>query len=165
MAVIAEARAAVAADVGATNPELEQLQLLYQLMLDKGLDAVELKDEDSRIRLTRRWANPTGTAHAGHPAPGTLVVPVVAGSEGAPNAAQLVCTPLAGVFYRASSPTSVPFAKEGDTADPGQTLCIVEAMKVMNEIKAESRCRIVKIVAENGRPVTAGQTLFQIEPA
>ena len=77
----------------------------------------------------------------------------------------MIPTPLAGVFYRASSPTSAPYAKEGDVVEPGQTLCIVEAMKVMNEIKAETRCRIVKIVAENGRPVTAGQALFQVEPA
>lgn len=133
-------------------------------MLDKGLDAVELKDEESRVRLTRRMANPPGTTRADHPAPASRVRQDVSADEGAPPE-QTVPTPLAGVFYRASSPTSVPFTKEGDTVDPGQTLCIVEAMKVMNEIKAESRCRIIKIVVENGRPVTAGQTLFQIEPA
>ncbi len=74
-------------------------------------------------------------------------------------------SPLAGVFYRTPSPTSPPFVKEGDIVDAGQTLCIVEAMKVMNEIKAEKRCCIVKIVAENSRPVTAGQALFHVEPA
>jgi biotin carboxyl carrier protein len=55
--------------------------------------------------------------------------------------------------------------KEGDVVDAGQTLCIVEAMKVMNEIKAEAPCKIVEILAENGRPVNAGQALFHIEPA
>ncbi len=135
------------------SPELEPLQELYEFMLEKGLDAVELKDEDTRIKLTRRLGSPP--VHQARPV------------QAAPELlnAQIIVTPLAGVFYRASSPTSVPFVKEGDTVDLGQTLCIVEAMKVMNEIKAESRCRIVKIVAENGRPVTAGQTLFHFEPA
>ena len=78
-------------------------------------------------------------------------------------AGEAITSPLAGVFYRASSPSTPPFSKEGDTVEVGQTLCIVEAMKVMNEIKAEKRCKILKIGAENSRPVTAGQPLFWIE--
>ena len=152
----------------ALNPELEDVRALYDVMLDKGLEALELKDEESRIRLTRRPA----AVHAGdvfihHPAPPVGPGGTSASKEAIPPEASTptIVTPLAGVFYRASSPTSVSFVNVGDVVEPGQTLCIVEAMKVMNEIKAESRCRIAKIVAENGRPVTASQTLFQIEPA
>ena len=151
------------------NPELEQLKELYELMLEKNLDALELKDEDFRVKLTRRLAGPPPGAvlHSAAPLqraaqvsePAESDIPVV--TADVPS----ILTPLAGVFYRASSPTSVPFVREGDVVDSGQTLCIIEAMKVMNEIKAEAPCKIVKILAENGRPVTASQALFQIEPA
>jgi acetyl-CoA carboxylase biotin carboxyl carrier protein len=147
------------------NPELQPIRDLYDLMLEKGLDAVELKDEDSRVKLTRRFAaspsSPVAVSHASHTSKPVKPADPVA----APSSAQTIPTPLAGVFYRASSPNSPPYSKEGDVVEPGQTLCIVEAMKVMNEIKAEVRCKISKIVAENGRPVTAGQPLFEIEPA
>jgi len=147
------------------NPELQPIKELYDLMLEKGLDAVELKDEDSRVKLTRRFAAtssaPIAVHHPSQPAQTVKAAEPVA----TPSSAQTIPTPLAGVFYRASSPNSPPFSKEGDVVEPGQTLCIVEAMKVMNEIKAEVRCKISKIVAENGRPVTAGQPLFEIESA
>ncbi|MBI3292882.1 MAG: acetyl-CoA carboxylase, biotin carboxyl carrier protein [Elusimicrobia bacterium] len=73
-------------------------------------------------------------------------------------------SPLAGIFYRSSSPASPPYVQEGDTVSPGMTLCIVEAMKVMNEIKADQRYRVVKVLIENGKPVTAGQPLFLLQP-
>jgi acetyl-CoA carboxylase biotin carboxyl carrier protein len=139
-------------------------------MLEKGLEALEVKDEESRIRLTRRSAaHPPGEFvfhHAPSPAnpSASAAVPAAEAVPAEPSLPTIV-TPLAGVFYRASSPASASFVNAGDVVEPGQTLCIVEAMKVMNEIKAEARCRIAKIVAENGRPVSAGQTLFQIEPA
>src|SRR5262245_40264770 len=136
-------------------------------MVEKGLDTIELKDEESCIRLTRRSA---AQLHAGPLAQPAPVASAAAAEAPAPAAAasspvQTIQTPLAGMFYRASSPTSAPFVKEGDVVDPGQTLCIVEAMKVMNEIKAENRCKITSILVENGRPVTAGQALFEIESA
>ncbi len=151
----------------ALSPELEPLKELYELMLEKGLDAVELKEEDLRVKLTRRFAASSPAVGVFHHPPQGRSVPKDTPSEAVPpeSNAATIPTPLAGVFYRASSPTSAPFVKEGDTVDAGQTLCIVEAMKVMNEIKAETRCRIIKIIAENGRPVTAGQPLFQFEPA
>ena len=151
------------------SPEVEQLQALYEVMLEKGLDSLELKDDDSRVKLTRRFAtSPTmGVIHhapTAHPVASSAAR--VSSEASAPvSSAEIIPTPLAGVFYRASAPTSAPFTKEGDVVDVGQTLCIVEAMKVMNEIKAESRCKIIKIVVENGRPVTAGQALFHFEPA
>ncbi len=138
---------------------------MYDLMLEKNLDALEIKDEDFRLKLTRRLSS-AAAPHSHSPA----LLPLAGGTtaapaEAAPSQVPSIETPLAGVFYRASSPTSAPFVKEGDAVEPGQTLCIIEAMKVMNEIKAESRCKITKILAENGRPVSAGEALFQIEPA
>lgn len=159
-----------------TSPEVQELEVLYQMMLEKGLDSVELKNEDSRIKLSRHLAPPAGFHEPGRKhadfARSTGASHLPDGVPSAPKANATapealppgtIASPLAGVFYRASSPTSAPFAKEGDVVDSGVTLCIVEAMKVMNEIKSENRCRIVKILAENGRPVTAGQALFATE--
>ena len=149
--------------------DLEQVKALYDLMLEKNLDSLEIKEEDLRIKLTRRPETPGHVVF--HPSAAPAAAPAVAVSEApvepaAPPAERpSIQAPLAGVFYRANSPTSAAFVKEGDVVENGQTLCIVEAMKVMNEIKAESRCKIVGIPAENGRPVTAGQPLFYIEPA
>jgi acetyl-CoA carboxylase biotin carboxyl carrier protein len=152
------------------SSDLEQLQELYDLMLEKNLDALEIKDEDFRVKLTRRHhALPAGMVFhsAPHPAgaPAGSESPADETAETEASDQLSITSPLPGVFYRASSPTSAPFVKEGDVVEIGQTLCIVEAMKVMNEIKAESRCKIVGIPAENGRPVNAGQALFHIEPA
>lgn len=148
------------------DEDLKQLQDLYDLMKRESLESLELKDDSTRIRLERaRRGDPA--KHPGqhrstdaHPHP----TAPDASSPGPSDNSQTIVTPLAGVFYRASSPSSAAYVKEGSVVDAGQTLCIVEAMKVMNEIKAESRCRIVKILAENARPVTAGQALFEIEP-
>ena len=153
---------------GEYNQDLKQLQDLYDLMRVEGLEDLELDEGDIKIQLHRaRRSNPSHDAH-GHRLATHLPHP--AAPEPAPDAeipsnTPVILTPLAGVFYRSSSPTNPPYVQEGSVVEPGQTLCIVEAMKVMNEIKAESRCRITKILAENSRPVTAGQTLFQIEPA
>ena len=143
------------------SPEVKDLRDLYDLMLAEGLDSLEVKDEDIRIQLTRRFAGPNAIRHVKEVQPAQEPqTPPPANSN-----LEAITTPLAGVFYRASSPTSAPFVKEGDVADSGQTLCIVEAMKVMNEIKADKRCRIARITAENSQPVTAGQPLFMVEPA
>ena len=73
-----------------------------------------------------------------------------------------ILSPMAGTFYRAPSPTSEPFCEEGDTIKAGQTVCIVEAMKMMNEIKSDKAGKIIKILIENGKPVEKGAVLFQI---
>ncbi len=149
------------------NKDLQQLQDLYDLMHAEGLESVELEDEDVKIRLERaRRHDPSHRHPSSHTSHGSHASspPSSAPEEPSPNQ-QTITTPLAGVFYRASSPTSAPYVQDGVIVDPGQTLCIIEAMKVMNEIKAERRCRIVKITAENSRPVKAGQTLFLVEPA
>jgi acetyl-CoA carboxylase biotin carboxyl carrier protein len=78
---------------------------------------------------------------------------------------QAVTSPIVGTFYRAPSPDSPPYVEVGQVVEKGQVLCIVEAMKLMNEIEAEYRCRIVKICKENAQPVEFGDTLFIVEPA
>lgn len=82
--------------------------------------------------------------------------PVTSGKE--------IPSPIVGTFYAAPSPDASAYVKEGDTVKKGQTLCIVEAMKIMNEIEAEYDCKIVKIVGQNGVPVEFGETIFVVEP-
>jgi len=73
-------------------------------------------------------------------------------------------SPMVGTFYEAPSPGAEPFVKVGDTVSKGQTLCIIEAMKIMNEIEAEFDCKIVKILGVNAKPVEYGETIFIVEP-
>ena len=85
--------------------------------------------------------------------------------EGAPSGAAEVASPIVGTFYRAPDPNSPPFVNVGDHVQVGQVLCIIEAMKLMNEIEAEVAGEIVKIHPENGQPVQYGDALFSIRPA
>jgi acetyl-CoA carboxylase biotin carboxyl carrier protein len=153
-------------DVQPENQDIKQLRELYDLMQEEGLENLELQDPDFKIRLQRATHRHGAhdLAHRTHPPSASSSSSKNTDPEVLPNV-QTITAPLAGVFYRASSPTSAPYVQEGSIVDSGQTLCIVEAMKVMNEIKSESRCRVVKILAENSRPVTAGQVLFHVEPA
>ncbi|PLX70923.1 MAG: acetyl-CoA carboxylase biotin carboxyl carrier protein [Denitrovibrio sp.] len=95
-------------------------------------------------------------APAAAPAAEAPAAPKASGNE--------VVSPIVGTFYAAASPGAAPFVKEGDAVKKGQTLCIVEAMKIMNEIEAEYDCKIVKIVGQNGVPVEFGETIFVVEP-
>lgn len=88
--------------------------------------------------------------------PAAAAAPAVSGTE--------VKSPIVGTFYEAASPGAAPFASEGETVKKGQTLCIIEAMKIMNEIEAEFDCVIKKRVGMNGKPVEYGETIFIVEP-
>lgn len=97
------------------------------------------------------------SATAGAPAPDPA-------TDNLPPNAKTVLSPMVGTFYRASSPDAEPFVKEGDVVNDESVLCIIEAMKLMNEIKAEARGKIVRILVENGMPVEFNQPLFVLEP-
>ncbi|RMF86325.1 MAG: acetyl-CoA carboxylase biotin carboxyl carrier protein, partial [Nitrospirae bacterium] len=103
------------------------------------------------------------------PPPPASATPVVAegGEAGELKLAkgqEVVPSPIVGTFYRAPAPDAPPFVEEGDTVKAGQTLCIIEAMKLMNEVEAEKDCRIVKVLLEDATPVEYGEPLFVIEP-
>jgi acetyl-CoA carboxylase biotin carboxyl carrier protein len=144
----------------------EDLKKYHDLMVSQDLLELEVKDGDFQLRLSR-----------GKPAVQLVAAPVAAAFQSPvaapePAAAPVVeeklhsvASPLAGMFYRSPSPASPPFVKEGDKVAFGDMLCIVEAMKVMNEIRADRPCVIKKILIENGKPVAAGQNLFLVEPA
>lgn len=137
------------------------ISALYDMMLEENLEELEINDGSAKVYIRRKGAGTTAISpaqiHA--PAPATAATAPV----DQPSIGDTVKSPIIGVFYRSSSPGSAPFSSEGDVAAPGKTLCIVEAMKVMNEIKADCRMKILKILVENGKPITAGQDLFVIE--
>jgi acetyl-CoA carboxylase biotin carboxyl carrier protein len=155
---------------GAEGP-LETLKAVYEFMTKNGLDAVEIAEDGAQIKLVRRKAQPTQVAvavpvavgGAVHAAPSSAPVhaaPAANIHSPAVPAGTAVKSPMMGIFYRAPTPSSPPFCKEGDVIRPGQVICMIEAMKVFNEIKAEFPCTIVKCLVENGKPVKAGQDLI-----
>jgi acetyl-CoA carboxylase biotin carboxyl carrier protein len=108
-------------------------------------------------------APPPLAAVAATAAPLTAERPVVA--DTVPMAASVTIeAPMVGTFYRASSPTAEPYVREGDLVKEGQILCIIEAMKLMNEIESRAAGRVIKILVDNAQPVEYGQPLFLIEP-
>lgn len=148
----------------------DDLKKYHDLMVSQDLLELEVKDGDFHLRLSRgKPAVQMVSAPAA--APAYAAAPPAAASAApeepaAPAAVEhSVASPLAGMFYRSPSPASPSFVKEGGKVAFGDVLCIVEAMKVMNEIRADRPCVIKKILVENGKAVSAGQKLFLIEPA
>jgi len=146
--------------------ELERIEALLALMQDFNVAELELEEEGSRIRLNRNGGAagvPMMVPAPAMVAAGTGQVP--ASATPAVPSGHLVKSPMVGTFYRAAKPGSPPFVSVGDRVQQGQVLCIVEAMKLMNEIEAEVDGTIAEICVENAQPVQFGQEMFRIEPA
>lgn len=155
------------------SPELQHIEQLLQFMSEHNLEEFEYSRGDLSIRLKKPSVNAMSGGYR-LPAPEIIVAdpaPAAApaassGSE--PRAAEdlhIVKSPIVGTFYESPSPGSEPFVKVGDYAESGQTLCIVEAMKLMNEIESDASGEVIRIFAENGQPVEYGQPLFGIRPS
>ncbi|MFN0117314.1 MAG: acetyl-CoA carboxylase biotin carboxyl carrier protein [Elusimicrobiota bacterium] len=145
------------------SPTSEKLDFYIQFMKEHNLDALEVADGDFKVKLVRKSEVPVMLSRQQVPSSRSAAPGAVAGAASSLPAGQQVKAPLAGVFYRSSSPQNPPFSKEGDTVSMDSTLCIIEAMKVMNEIKAGVSGKVIKILAENGKPVKSGQVIFIIE--
>ena len=147
----------------AATPPLKEIQKLVELTRAEGLAELEVSWGDIRIRI-RREAAPAAPGDRGGAlaaaAPGRVEL---VSREGA----RLVTieAPMVGTFYRAPSPEAPPYVNEGDLIKAGQVLCIIEAMKLMNEIESKVAGRIVKTLVDNAQPVEYGQPLFLVEPA
>ena len=116
-----------------------------------------VKSASLKVSSPSTPADTTSTAPSSKPEPSAEVVQ--------PSSGETVLSPMPGTFYLASSPDAGPFVKEGDSISEGDTLCIIEAMKIMNEIEAEQNGTITKILVENGKPVEYNQPLFVINPS
>ncbi len=147
--------------------DLEHLRRLVTLMDDHELSEVDLRQGGVRIRLRKGSDEPvTVVSSAPAPAAAPAAAPAPAASEPAAAPAEQTATiksPMVGTFYAASSPESPPFVKPGDHVSEDTVVCIVEAMKVFNEIPAEMSGKIVAKLVEDGEPVEFGQPLFKIE--
>jgi acetyl-CoA carboxylase biotin carboxyl carrier protein len=160
------------------NPEIEQIEQLLRFMSEHNLEEFEYSRGDLRIRLRKPSANVMIAAP--RPAPeiivaGAVAAPATVESASATTEASaethggedlhLVKSPIVGTYYESPSPGAEAFVKIGAHVDSGQTLCIVEAMKLMNEIESDVTGEVLRIFVDNGQPVEYGQPLFGIRPS
>jgi acetyl-CoA carboxylase biotin carboxyl carrier protein len=152
-----------------------KLRKLIQLFQDSDIDELEVQHSfwrGTRIRLSRGHAAPAAAV----PAPAAPVPTQATPAEPAPAAESTpaektddglheVLSPMVGTFYRSASPESDPFVREGERIENGQTVCIIEAMKIMNEIPADSGGEIVEILVDNAQPVEYNQPILKIRPS
>ena len=154
--------------------DLKDIKAIIDLMRKNSLSEFELEKEGFKIRLRRGSGNPGGVAPgpyyeepAGAPPAGAPVLSLPApGTTPRPTATPEaeIKSPMIGTMYRAPSPDSAPYVDVGSEVGPETVVCIIEAMKVMNEIKAEARGIITQALVENAKPVEFGQPLFKIRP-
>jgi acetyl-CoA carboxylase biotin carboxyl carrier protein len=147
--------------------DLRKLKTLIELVESSGIGELEIQEGEERVRITR----------AAPPAPGNFLTtapaaaaPIAAAAAAAPAVVapaqpegHLVKSPMVGTFYRSASPGGTPFVEVGDSVQVGDPLCIIEAMKLMNEIESDNAGIVKQILVENGQPVEFGQPLVVIE--
>jgi acetyl-CoA carboxylase biotin carboxyl carrier protein len=150
------------------TPETQTLKDLLEIMHEHDLDAIKVKVGDKLFELVRREAGIAVMPSAGMPvagaAPAAAPAAAPSASAQAPANAKKVTAPLVGVFYRSPSPDAESFVQVGDRVEPGQVLCILEAMKLFNEITSDYAGVVTRIIPENGELVSLGQEMFWIEP-
>jgi acetyl-CoA carboxylase biotin carboxyl carrier protein len=149
-----------------TNKEIKEL---LQIFDESGVAEMEVQRGENRLRLRRAPMVHEMTAHSAPPAahihaPAPAPVPAAPKASGPDPTHTLIKSPIVGTYYDAPSPEAGPFVKVGDSVEPGQVLCIIESMKLMNEIEAEIAGTLVHKLVENGRPVEYGEALFAIRP-
>lgn len=144
--------------------DLQELKDLIALLNETDLTEIEVEESGRRIRVRK---DASGTAQALPPlqAVARQEMPTPAGQEEEGQNLTIVTSPIVGTFYTAASPDANPYVAVGDTVKKGQILCIVEAMKLMNEIEADVNGKVVSILPEDGASVEYGEALFKIEPA
>jgi len=151
--------------------DFDEINKFIKLLEDKNLAEFELEVEGFKIKLARKtpaapvYAPVNGAAAPAQIAPSPQSPAFFAETAEAQGSAVYVTSPMVGTFYRAPAPNAPPFVEVGEPAKKGQTLCIVEAMKLMNEIECETDGIVSEIFVENGKPVEFGQRLFSIVPS
>jgi acetyl-CoA carboxylase biotin carboxyl carrier protein len=149
--------------------DIRKVKKLIELLEESGISEIEISEGEESVRISR------------YPKPGTVTTTIAAAPAAAPQAApppplaaavepppppargQQVTAPMVGTFYSGPAPGAKPFVEVGTEVKPGDTLCVIEAMKMMNQIESEFAGRVVSVLVENGNPVEFGQPLFVIE--
>jgi acetyl-CoA carboxylase biotin carboxyl carrier protein len=151
--------------------DYEEITKLVSFLEEKHLTHFELEVEGFKIKISRALSQAAAPAKVSAPAPATQPESAQMAAQGSPAADQApdqfhyVTSPMVGTFYRAPNPTSPSFVEIGEEVKKSQTLCIIEAMKLMNEIESDVDGIVAEIYVENGKPVEYGQRLFAIRPA
>lgn len=150
---------------------INELKELLELILEKGITEFELEEKGVRLKIKKGLnssppVEPTAMV-AAQPAASSPAAPPASATQSSRNIAEedgvtLVRSPMVGTFYRSPDPSAPPFVNEGDRVKAGQVLCIIEAMKLMNEIESEEAGEIVRVFVENGQPVQYGDELFAL---
>ena len=147
--------------------DVKKVRQLIELMKEHDLNELDLRQADNRVRIRRGGEVVTYSAPAVAAAPAPSAAPVAA-AAGVPSAADsrmlVIKSPMVGTFYRASGPDALPFVKVGDRIGPEKTVCVIEAMKVFNEIPAGVSGQVVAILVDNGGAVEFGQQLIKVDP-
>jgi len=153
--------------------DVKDLKVLVKMITETDITEFEMENGEERIFL-KRGSEPQVVQYQAAPAqmfshaPQAVAAPAASAAPAAEAVADeekgvRITSPIVGTFYRAPAPDAAPYVEVGQVVEKGQTLCIVEAMKLMNEIEAEFRCKIVKISRENAEPVEYNDTLFIVE--
>ena len=154
--------------------DIRKVRKLIDLLESSSVDEIEIHEGEESVRVSRHRAPAAAPVHHYHATPAGGVAPIPAPAPGpaaAPDTGTenplppgfVVTSPMVGTFYQASSPGSKPFVSVGQRVAPGDTLCIIEAMKILNQIECEVAGEVTAIIAENGHPVEYGEPLFVID--
>jgi acetyl-CoA carboxylase biotin carboxyl carrier protein len=155
--------------------DLEWIRRLIDMVDESGIDSLEISRLGKRVRISKSppvqltgGIAPAAAASTGPPAANPSPTPLAETAEPPPESAGAgfteVSSPMVGTFYRSPAPDAPPYVEMGDRVEKGQTLCILEAMKLMNELETEVAGTVREICVENADPVEFGQVLFRIEP-
>lgn len=153
--------------------DIRKIKKLIELLEESGINEIEIREGEESVRISRKMEN-TATQYVVAHSPQMNAAPQAPAAIPVANAAPIeeksslpdghvMKSPMVGTMYRAPSPTQPPFVEIGSTVKAGETLCIVEAMKMLNQIEADASGTIVAILVENGQPVEFGQPLFVIK--
>ncbi|MEO8280329.1 MAG: acetyl-CoA carboxylase biotin carboxyl carrier protein [Ideonella sp.] len=148
--------------------DLRKLKTLIDLVSDSNISELEITEADGKVRIVKsepatQFAYPMQTPLQATAAPAVDMLAAVAPPVEPESTAHVVKSPMVGTFYRSSSPGGKAIVEVGSPVKEGESICIIEAMKIMNEIEADKTGTITRILCENGQPVEFGQPLFHIE--
>jgi acetyl-CoA carboxylase biotin carboxyl carrier protein len=150
--------------------DIRKVKKLIELLEESGVAEIEITEGEESVRISRYSKSPAAAPmpvhYAAAPPAAAAVAPLQEAAPAAPppseRSGHKVLSPMVGTFYRSPSPEAEPFVKVGDTINAGDTLCIIEAMKMMNQIEADVSGKVLSIEAESGEPIEFGQVLFVI---
>lgn len=150
--------------------DIRKVKKLIELLEESGVAEIEITEGEESVRISRYSKSPAAAPmpvhYAAAPPAAAAVAPLQEAAPAAPppseRSGHKVLSPMVGTFYRSPSPEAEPFVKVGDTINVGDTLCIIEAMKMMNQIEADVSGKVLSVEAESGEPIEFGQVLFVI---